>query len=479
MTWIEAIILGILQGLTEYLPVSSSGHLAIGSALFGIEGEENLTFTIVVHVATVLSTLVILWKEIDWIFRGLFKFQMNEETKYVLNIIVSMIPVGIVGVFFKDYVEDIFSSGLLIVGIMLLVTASLLVFSYYAKPRTKEKISMKDAFIIGLAQACAVMPGLSRSGSTIATGLLLGNKKETLAQFSFLMVIPPILGEALLSGMEIVKDASAANAEMSIGALIAGFLAAFISGCIACKWMINIVKKGMLDFKEGEILYIDKPLKWTSFAVVNKLRYHISRKLGVKKIKVGHAGTLDPLATGVMIICTGKATKRIEEFQYHTKEYIATLQLGATTPSFDLEKEIDATYPTEHITREMVEEVLKKFIGTIEQVPPVFSACKVDGKRAYDLARKGDDVELKAKTLVIDDIELLECNLPEIKIRVVCSKGTYIRALARDIGQALNSGAHLTGLIRTRVGDVRLEDCMKPEDFEQWLDKQDIKVTND
>ena len=235
----------------------------------------------------------------------------------------------------------------------------------------------------------------------------------------------------------------------------------------------------MLDFKEGEILYIDKPLKWTSFAVVNKLRYHISRKMGVKKIKVGHAGTLDPLATGVMIICTGKATKRIEEFQYHTKEYIATLQLGATTPSFDLEKEIDATYPTEHITREMVEEVLKKFIGTIEQVPPVFSACKVDGKRAYDLARKGDDVELKAKTLVIDDIELLECNLPEIKIRVVCSKGTYIRALARDIGQALDSGAHLTGLIRTRVGDVKLEDCMKPEDFKQWLDKQDIKVTND
>ena len=235
----------------------------------------------------------------------------------------------------------------------------------------------------------------------------------------------------------------------------------------------------MLDFKEGEILYIDKPLKWTSFAVVNKLRYHISRKMGVKKIKVGHAGTLDPLATGVMIICTGKATKRIEEFQYHTKEYIATLQLGATTPSFDLEKEIDTTYPTEHITREMVEEVLKKFIGTIEQVPPVFSACKVDGKRAYDLARKGDEVELKAKTLVIDSIELMECNLPEIKIKVVCSKGTYIRALARDIGQALESGAHLTGLIRTRVGNVKLEDCMKPEDFELWLDKQDIKVTND
>lgn len=234
-----------------------------------------------------------------------------------------------------------------------------------------------------------------------------------------------------------------------------------------------------MNFKEGEVLYFDKPLRWTSFALVNKVRYHISRKLGVKKIKVGHAGTLDPLATGVMIICTGKATKRIEEFQYHTKEYIATLQLGATTPSYDLEKEIDATYPTEHITRQLVEDTLKNFVGMIEQIPPAFSACKVDGKRAYDLARKGDEVELKPKTLVIDEIELLECNLPEIKIRVVCSKGTYIRALARDIGEALNSGAHLTGLIRTRVGDVRLEDCMQVDDFEAWLDQQDIEITND
>ena len=230
-----------------------------------------------------------------------------------------------------------------------------------------------------------------------------------------------------------------------------------------------------MNFKEGEVLYFDKPLKWTSFAVVNKIRYHICRKLGVKKIKVGHAGTLDPLATGVMIICTGKATKRIEEFQYHTKEYIATLQLGATTPSFDLEKEIDATYPTEHITREFVEEAFKSLDRRMEQIPPVFSACKVDGKRAYDLARKGEDVELKAKTLIIDEIELLECNLPEIKIRVVCSKGTYIRALARDIGEALNSGAHLTGLIRTRVGDVRLEDCLSAESFPEWLDQQEIE----
>lgn len=229
-----------------------------------------------------------------------------------------------------------------------------------------------------------------------------------------------------------------------------------------------------MNFKAGEVLYFNKPLGWTSFKVVGHARYHICRRLGVKKLKVGHAGTLDPLATGVMIVCTGKATKRIEEFQYHTKEYVATLQLGATTPSFDLEHEIDATYPTEHITKEMVEEVLQKFVGKIEQIPPSFSACMVNGTRAYDLARKGKEVELKPKTLVIDEIELLSYNMPEIKIRVVCSKGTYIRALARDIGEALNSGAHLTALERTRVGDVRIEDCMNPLDFKEWIDQQEV-----
>ena len=247
MEWFEALILGLLQGLTEYLPVSSSGHLAIGSALFGIEGEENLAFTIVVHVATVFSTLVILWKEIDWIFKGLFKFQMNDETRYVINIIISMIPIGIVGVFFKDEVEAIFGSGLLVVGCCLLLTAVLLTFSYYYKPRQKAEISKKDAFIIGLAQACAVLPGLSRSGSTIATGLLLGDDKAKLAQFSFLMVIPPILGEALLDGMKLMKGEAIAG-DIPTLSLIVGFVAAFVSGCLACKWMINIVKKGKLVY---------------------------------------------------------------------------------------------------------------------------------------------------------------------------------------------------------------------------------------
>lgn len=234
-----------------------------------------------------------------------------------------------------------------------------------------------------------------------------------------------------------------------------------------------------MNFTEGVVLYFDKPLTWTSFNLVAKIRWQLCQKLGIKKLKVGHAGTLDPLATGVMIICTGKATKRIEELQAHTKEYVATLQLGATTPSFDLEKEVDATYPTEHITLPLVEQALEQFKGRIEQVPPSFSACKVDGKRAYDLARKGKEVELKPKILVIDELELLDFQ-PQTKqmtIRVVCSKGTYIRALARDIGLALNSGAHLTALRRTQVGDVRVEDCMHIEDFPNWLDQQQIETT--
>lgn len=247
MDWLQALVLGIVQGLTEYLPVSSSGHLAIGAHLFGVGGEDNLAFTIAVHVATVLSTFVVLWSEIEWIFSGLLKFKMNDETKYFLNIVVSMIPIGIVGVFFKDTVEEVFGSGLLIVGCMLLLTAALLTFSYFAKPRVKERITWKDALVIGLAQAAAVMPGLSRSGSTIATGLMLGNRKEQLAQFSFLMVIPPILGEALLDVMKMAKGGNPFG-DISMLSLAVGFLAAFVSGCLACKWMIGIVKKGKLIY---------------------------------------------------------------------------------------------------------------------------------------------------------------------------------------------------------------------------------------
>ncbi len=256
MEWFEALILGIIQGLTEYLPVSSSGHLTIASNLFGIDdGSKILTLNIAVHIATVLSTVVILWKEIVWIFSDLFKWKWNEGSKYAVNILISMIPVGIVGLLFKEKVEEVFGSGLLVVGICLMITATLLAFSYWAKPRQRENISPLHAFIIGIAQAVAVLPGLSRSGSTIATGLILGNKKERLAQFSFLMVIPPILGEALLDAKKLISGETAtavADAAQSgattIGTipLIIGFLAAFIVGCLACKWMIGIVRRGKL-----------------------------------------------------------------------------------------------------------------------------------------------------------------------------------------------------------------------------------------
>lgn len=234
--------------------------------------------------------------------------------------------------------------------------------------------------------------------------------------------------------------------------------------------------EGKIDLREGFTLYLNKPLTWSSFSLVNKFRYEACVHIGIKKLKVGHAGTLDPLATGVMILCTGKNTKHIEQLQQGTKEYIAGIRLGATTPTCDLESEPDALFPTEHITEELVREQLLNFIGTIEQVPPIFSACKVDGKRAYDLARQGEEVTLKSKTISIQHIELLECRLPDLKLRVVCGKGTYIRSLARDLGTALASGAHLTSLERTQVGEARIENCISLEELPQWLEKHVVQA---
>ncbi len=229
-----------------------------------------------------------------------------------------------------------------------------------------------------------------------------------------------------------------------------------------------------MDFIAGEIIAFDKPYRWTSFDVVGKARWLLCHRLGVKKLKVGHTGTLDPLATGVVVVCTGKQTKRIDELQQHTKEYVATLQLGATTPSFDLEKPVDATYPTAHITQELIEEVIPTFQGDQWQIPPMFSAVKVDGKRAYVLARRGEEVELKPKLLVIDEIEIMSFDAEKMQLilRIVCSKGTYIRALARDIGQRLDSGAHLIALRRTRVGDITEKDCVTMEQFEEMISRE-------
>ncbi len=232
-----------------------------------------------------------------------------------------------------------------------------------------------------------------------------------------------------------------------------------------------------MNFIEGEYIYINKPYRMSSFGALAYVRTRLSRAVGVRRVKVGHAGTLDPLATGVLILCTGKKTKEIERLQLDTKEYTATLQLGATTPSYDMEHEVNATYPTEHITRSLIERVLESFVGDIQQVPPSYSAVKIGGDRAYKLKRQGETVELKAKTVRIDEIELtdFDADRMQMSIRVQCGKGTYIRALARDIGRALQSGAYLTALCRTRVGDVRLSDCLSLDDFPQWLATQEIE----
>ena len=232
-----------------------------------------------------------------------------------------------------------------------------------------------------------------------------------------------------------------------------------------------------MDFQTGEYIYINKPYGMTSFGALAYVRTRISRKIGVRRVKTGHAGTLDPLATGVLILCTGKKTKEIERLQLHDKEYTATLQLGSTTPSYDLEHEVDATFPTEHITEELIRSVLTGFVGDIQQVPPQYSACKIGGDRAYELKRKGHEVQLAPKTIHISELELTHFDpaTMQMSIRVCCGKGTYIRSLARDIGRALNSGAHLTALCRTRLGSVKIEDCIKIDDFPQWLDQQTIQ----
>ena len=232
-----------------------------------------------------------------------------------------------------------------------------------------------------------------------------------------------------------------------------------------------------MNFIEGEYIYINKPYRMTSFGALAFVRTRVSRRVGVRRVKIGHAGTLDPLATGVLILCTGKKTKEIERLQLNNKEYTATLQLGATTPSYDMEHEVDATYPTAHITRELIERMLADFVGEIQQVPPQYSACKIGGDRAYDLMRKGKEVELKAKTVHIDSIDVIDFNptTMQMSIRVSCGKGTYIRSLARDIGRALESGAYLTALCRTRLGGVRIEDCITIDDFPQWLEQQNVE----
>ena len=497
MDTLQAILLGIVQGITEFLPVSSSGHLQIAKEVLGVQLEENLTFDVALHAATVLSTIVVLWSEVWRLLKGLFSRRFNEEQAYVLKLVLSMIPIGIVGFLLKDRINDLLNAPyiLAIVGAMLLVTAALLAFAYYAKPRQKETISYRDALIIGLAQACAAMPGLSRSGSTIATGLLLGNKKAAVAQFSFLMVLAPILGETLLqatsgdrrraahrriprivhhgmSGLQIHDRGREAGQTHLVRRLL------HRCGTGVDHKLFLLMKEALdlrgINFEDGYIAVVDKPLRWTSTDVVRKIKFAL-RRLGYRKIKVGHAGTLDPLATGILLVCIGRATKLVDALQAEEKEYVADVMLGATTPSHDLEHEIDRTYPWEHITREAVAEALASLTGERLQTPPVYSAKKIDGTRAYELARAGEEVAVRQALINIYEMEIVEYDLPRVRIRVRCSKGTYIRSLAHEIGQALRSGAHLTSLRRTRSGGFTLEKSYELDEFLENLQKLETK----
>ena len=496
MDTLQAILLGIVQGITEFLPVSSSGHLQIAKEVLGVQLEENLTFDVALHAATVLSTIVVLWSEVWRLLKGLFSRRFNEEQAYVLKLVLSMIPIGIVGFLLKDRINDLLNAPyiLAIVGAMLLVTAALLAFAYYAKPRQKETISYRDALIIGLAQACAAMPGLSRSGSTIATGLLLGNKKAAVAQFSSDPGRNPAPGDKRRSDRRYRRRAAHRRIPRIVHHGMSGLqihdrgreagqthlVRRLLHRCgTGVDHKLFLLMKEALDlrginFEDGYIAVVDKPLRWTSTDVVRKIKFAL-RRLGYRKIKVGHAGTLDPLATGILLVCIGRATKLVDALQAEEKEYVADVMLGATTPSHDLEHEIDRTYPWEHITREAVAEALASLTGERLQTPPVYSAKKIDGTRAYELARAGEEVAVRQALINIYEMEIVEYDLPRVRIRVRCSKGTYIRSLAHEIGQALRSGAHLTSLRRTRSGGFTLEKSYELDEFLENLQKLETK----
>ena len=497
MDTLQAILLGIVQGITEFLPVSSSGHLQIAKELLGVELEENLTFDVALHAATVLSTIVVLWSEVWRLLKGLFSRRFNAEQAYVLKLVLSMIPIGVIGFLFKDRINAMLDAPyiLVIVGAMLLLTATLLAFAYYAKPRQKETISYRDALIIGLAQAGAIAFGDDHRHRTVAgqqkgrRGTILvpdgagadpgrnaarSRKRRSHGRHRHGHARRRVrsLVHHGVPGLQIHdRDRQAGQAHLVLALLRAGRPGIHPKLFLLMKETLDL--RG-LNFEEGYIAVIDKPLSWTSTDVVRKIKSAL-RRLGYRKIKVGHAGTLDPLATGVLLVCIGRATKMVDALQAEEKEYVADVMLGATTPSYDLEHPVDATFPTQHITRGKVLEALAALSGERLQSPPVYSAKKIDGMRAYELARAGEEVEMRKALVHIYEMQLEEYDLPRIRIRVRCSKGTYIRSLAHEIGQALESGAHLTSLCRTRSGGFRVENAHSLDDFLKKLQELETK----
>ena len=460
MDFIQTIIISIVEGLTEFLPVSSTGHMIIAENLLGVDIQDKFVnaFTVIIQFGAILSVICLYWKRFfypDAVKTG-EKTYWKAMFDFYARLVVGTLPAVVLGLAFNDFIESNLGN-VQLVGWMLVIGGVFMLFcdKIFNKGSEQTKLTYKRALTIGFIQCIAMIPGVSRSMSTIVGGMSQRLTRKAAAEFSFFLAVPTMFGATCLEVYKLISHGggSLLTQGNNLVTLLLGSVVAFIVAILAIKFFINYVTK-------------------YGFAAFGWYRIVIGFK-----VKIGHAGTLDPLATGVLVLCTGKCTKQIEQLQTHTKEYTATLQLGATTASYDKEHSVNHTYPTKHITRELVEEVLKQFVGEIQQVPPTYSAVKVNGDRSYALRRAGEEVQLKPKTVRVDEIELTDYNDEEktASIRVVCGKGTYIRSLARDIGRALDSGAFLTALRRTKAGSFSVENCIDFDHFQEWLDAQEIE----
>ena len=484
MDFIQTIIISIVEGLTEFLPVSSTGHMIIAENLLGVDIQDKFVnaFTVIIQFGAILSVICLYWKRFFYpeAVKTGEKTYLKAMFDFYARLVVGTVPAVVLGLAFNDFIESNLGN-VQLVGWMLVIGGIFMLFcdKIFNKGSEQTKLTYKRALIIGFIQCIAMIPGVSRSMSTIVGGMSQRLTRKAAAEFSFFLAVPTMFGATCLEVYKLISHGggSLLTQGNNLFTLILGSVVAFIVAILAIKFFINYVTKyGFAAFRKGEIIAIDKPYRMSSFGALAHVRYLLSKKLGFK-VKIGHAGTLDPLATGVLVLCTGKCTKQIEQLQTHTKEYTATLQLGATTASYDKEHSVNHTYPTKHITRQLVEETLKQFVGEIQQVPPTYSAVKVNGDRSYALRRAGEEVQLKPKTVRVDEIELTDYNDEQktASIRVVCGKGTYIRSLARDIGRALDSGAYLTALRRTKAGSFAVENCISFEHFQEWLDEQPLE----
>jgi undecaprenyl-diphosphatase len=465
MNYLQAILIAIVEGLTEYLPVSSTAHMIFTSSFFGIQEDDFVKlFQVSIQFGAILAVVVLYWK----------KFFDFSKINFYIKLACAVVPALVLGKLFDDKIDAILGNPIPI-AIVLILGGIILLFidNQFKNPVIvkEEDITIKKAVTIGFWQCLAMMPGTSRSAASIIGGMQQGLDRQTAAEFSFFLAVPTMLAvtayslflktyeASQLKGYELLTQSSENMKMFFIGNIIA-----FIVAIIAIKSFIGIIKK--YGFKPWGYYRIVAGL----LLLVNKLKYLLINKVGLpKKFKIGHAGTLDPLATGLLLICTGKFTKKITELQGQAKEYTGTFYIGATTPSYDLETETDQTFPTSHIDEDLIHETVKQFLGEIDQKPPIFSAIKKDGVRLYEHARAGENIEISSRKTTIHEFEITRIALPEIDFRVVCSKGTYIRSLAFDFGKAMGSGSHLTALRRTKIGDYNVKNAIDITLFEEHL----------